>query len=65
MRWPSASHQPASTSHTMLPKNPSGPVPTSLLPEYSARDTAFWPNGSSVYEAMLNAARVHGKPSQW
>ena len=48
MRWPSASHQPASTSHTMLPMRPKGPVPKSSVPRYSARDTALRPNGSSV-----------------
>ena len=46
MRWPSASHQPASTNQIMLPSKPSGPVPMSSRPKYSSRDTAFWPNGS-------------------
>jgi hypothetical protein len=26
------------------------------------RSIAFWPKGSSVYTAILNAARVHGRP---
>ena len=38
-KCPSASHQPASTSHTTLPSNPSGPVPKPRSPVYSARDT--------------------------
>src|SRR5262249_1215034 len=46
MRWPSASPQPASTSQMTLPRSPNGTVPRSC-PEYSARDTAFLPNGNS------------------
>ncbi len=62
MRWPSASHQPARISQMMLPMVPSGPVPMSSCPVCSARDTAFEPNGSSAYLAMLIAARAHGMP---
>src|SRR5262249_38048232 len=62
-RCPSASHQPASTSQMMLPITPSGPVPTSSWPVWAARGTALWPNGNSVYCAMLNAARAQGMPT--
>ena len=61
IRWPSASHQPASTSQMMLPMSPNGPVPRSWRLEYSARETAFRPNGNNVYEAMLKAARESGR----
>src|SRR5260221_1705574 len=62
MRWPSASHQPARISQIRLPSVPSGPVPRSPRPVYSSRRTTVWPNGSSVYQAMLKAARAQGRP---
>ena len=43
-RQPPAGEQ----QHMILPIMPSGPVPMSSWPVYSARDTAFWPNGSRV-----------------
>src|SRR5258708_18634832 len=60
--WASASHQPAKTNHNRLPSVPSGPVPRSPRPVYSSRRTTVWPNGSSVYQAMLKAARAQGRP---
>ena len=45
VRWPIASHQPATRNQITLPISPSGPVPKSIRPVSSRLLTASFPNG--------------------
>jgi hypothetical protein len=46
MIWPSARHQPASTSKMRLPMKPSGPTPRSSRPS-RLRGMTVWSNGDA------------------
>ena len=63
VRWPIASHQPASRNQMTLPTSPSGPVPRSAWPVISARLRASRPNGHSEKFPITKHDRAQGRPT--
>src|SRR5689334_10053004 len=57
-----ASHQPHSTNHTMLPMRPSVPVPKSSWPVSSLREITSRPKGQKENIASVKQERTQGMP---
>ena len=63
VRWPIASHHPATKNQIMFPISPNGPVPRSTRPLRSRRFMASKPKGHRANVPITKHDRLHGNPT--